>query len=194
MRPAPNRHRRATDAARRGFTLVELMVVVGVVGIGMALVTSSIDSLLPKERLNTGVREMTAVLRDTRSQAIGRGLEFFIEYDLAEERYRRVTPFVLGGGRFDPESDEESERVFGEWSNLPDGVEIESVGMSGEVYTDERVFARFDPRGAASDHQVVLSQPQYENYYTIEVLALTGTFKFHRGIFLREAPNDGDFE
>ena len=77
---------------------------------------------------------------------------------------------------------------------LPDGVEIDSIAISGEIYTQGPVFASFDPRGAASDHQVVLSQPAYENFYTIEVLALTGTFKFHRGSFLREAPDDSDFE
>ena len=71
--------------------------------------------------------------------------------------------------------------------------EFEVVGVAGETYDAGRVFARFDPRGAASDHQVVLKQPAYENYFTIEVMALTGTFKFHRDVFIRSAPEDGDF-
>ena len=191
MRP---RFDTAARVRRGGFTLAELMVVVAIIGLGTVTVSMSFDSFVPKERLNTAVRGMTAVLRETRSQAISRSLEFFVEYDLDEERYRRVTPFVLGGGRFRPDTDDDSERVYGEWERLPDGVEIDSVAIAGQIYTQGPVFASFDPRGAASDHQVVLSQPAYENFYTIEVLALTGTFKFHRGSFLREAPDDSDFE
>lgn len=179
---------------RRGFTLIELMIVMAVIGLGTTLVAQSFDSFVPKERLNTATRTLTAVLRETRSQAISRGLEFFVEYDLDGERYRRVTPFAIGGGRFDKEQDDDSDRAYGEWEALPDGVEFASVAISGQVFDSDVAFVRFDPRGAASDHQVVLSQPAYDNFYTIEILALTGTFQFHRGSFLREAPDDGDFE
>jgi hypothetical protein len=52
---------------------------------------------------------------------------------------------------------------------------------------------RFDPLGAASDHTIVLVQPEYERHYTIEVLALTGLVRFHDGVFQREPPQEGDF-
>ncbi len=170
------------------------MVVAAVIGMGTYIISVSYDAFVPKERLNTAVRTLTAMLRETRSQAISRSLEFFVEYDLDGERYRRVTPFVLGGGRFKEGENEDTERAYGSWMQLPDGVALETVGVAGEVYGTGRVFARFDPRGAASDHQVVLKQPAYENYFTIEVMALTGTFKFHRDVFIREAPDEGDFQ
>jgi prepilin-type N-terminal cleavage/methylation domain-containing protein len=179
---------------RRGFSLVELMVVAAVIGMGTYIISVSYDAFVPKERLNTAVRSLTALLRETRSQAISRSLEFFVEYDLDGERYRRVTPFVLGGGRFDAEVNDDSERAYGNWQRLPDGVEFEVVAIAGETYDAGPVFARFDPRGAASDHQVVLKQPAYGNFFTIEIMALTGTFKFHRNVFIREAPDDGDFQ
>jgi len=178
---------------RRGFSLVELMVVAAVIGMGTYIISISYDAFVPKERLNTAVRSLTALLRETRSQAISRSLEFFVEYDLDGERYRRVTPFVLGGGRFDAEVNDDSERAYGNWQRLPDGVEFEAIAIAGEIYDSGPVFARFDPRGAASDHQIVLKQPAYGNFFTIEIMALTGTFKFHRDVFLREAPDDGDF-
>jgi len=197
LRPA-HRSAGARPGARRrprrgGFSLVELMVVGAVIGLGTYVISVSYDAFVPKERLNTAVRSLTALLRETRSQAISRSLEFFVEYDLDGERYRRVTPFVLGGGRFMEGEDDDADRAYGNWQSLPDGVELATVAVAGEVFESGPVFARFDPRGAASDHQVVLKQPAYGNFFTVEVMALTGTFKFHRDVYIREAPDDGDF-
>lgn len=169
------------------------MLVVAVIGLVTVVITGSLDSLLPKERLNTAVRNLTATLRNARSEAVGRSLEFLVEYDIDGDRYRMVTPFSREGERFDEEEMDDQERFAMQWETLPPGVELISVSITGDTFSDGRCFARFDPRGAASDHQVVLAQLQYENYYTIEVMALTGTFKFHRGIFVRTAPDDGDF-
>ncbi|QDV07137.1 hypothetical protein Poly30_26560 [Planctomycetes bacterium Poly30] len=180
--------------ARAGFTLTEMMLVVAVIALMATVVGGSLDSMLPKERLNTAVRNLTALLRNARSESVGRGLEFYVEYDLDEHRYRMVTPFAKDGTRFIQEEMTEDEQFALAWELLPPGVEFASVAITGEIYADGHCYARFDPRGAASDHQVVLAQPAYDNFYTVEVMALTGTFKFHRGIFTREAPDDGDFD
>ena len=87
---------------RRGFSLVELMVVSAVIGMGTYIISVSYDAFVPKERLNTTVRTLTALLRETRSQAISRSLEFFVEYDLDPERYRRVRPSSWAGGASTP--------------------------------------------------------------------------------------------
>jgi type II secretory pathway pseudopilin PulG len=170
-----------------------MMLVVAVIGLVTVVIGGSLDSLLPKERLNTAVRNLTATLRNARSEAVGRSLEFLIEYDIEGDRYRLVTPFSREGDRFDVEEMDEEERFAMQWNPLPPGVSLISVTITGNSFSDGRCFARFDPRGAASDHQVVLAQLEYDNYYTVEVMALTGTFKFHRGIFVRRAPDDGDF-
>ncbi|MEM8712452.1 MAG: prepilin-type N-terminal cleavage/methylation domain-containing protein [Planctomycetota bacterium] len=187
------RQHAGASSRRKGFSLVEMILVVAVIALLASVVSSSLDTMLPRERLNTAVRNLTAQLRDTRSESVGRSLEFFVEYDIDGNRYRQVTPFARDGERFREGENREEERLSLSWDQLPPGVEIASVTINGETFTDGRVFARFDPRGAASGHQVVLSQPRYENFYTVEVMALTGTFKFHRGIFIREAPDERDF-
>lgn len=185
--------RRGAGANRAGFSLIELMVV-GMILAAMTVVAgSSLDTFLPKQRLSSSVRALTEELRTLRSEAISRSLEYYIEYDLDGERYRRLTPFALQGGVFD-EEDTNLERYATPWTNLPPGVEISAVSVAGVSYGDGMVCSRFNGRGAASGHTVFLSQPKYENTYTIEILALTGTFKFHRGVFERNAPDDGDFE
>lgn len=170
-----------------------MLLVMAVIGTLTAVISGSLDTLLPKERLNTAVRHLTGALRNARSEAVSRSLEFYVEYDLDKHRFRQLTPFSKQGTRFIEEDMEEDERFAMKWNPLPPGVEFATVSITGHEFTNGTCFVRFDPRGAASDHQVVLSQPAYDNFYTIELLALTGSFKFHRGRFTREKPSDGDF-
>jgi type II secretion system protein H len=185
-------------AAKRGFTMVELMVVVAIIGLITTAVTMSIESLLPGERLNSSIRTLAASLMDARSQAISHSLEYRVIYDLEHHRYRMSTPFKVGGGRLDTELDEDydrDDRWYTEWTYLEDGVQFSHVVVAGEVYDSGfgEVYVAFDPLGGASDHSVALTQPLFENLFTIEVLPLTGLIRMHEGYFVREEPQDGDF-
>ena len=87
----------------------------------------------------------------------------------------------------------EGEEGVGIGNPLP-GVELEQVIIAGEEFSEGQVFVRFDPLGAASDHTVILSQPKHNQVFTVEVLALTGLIRLHEGFYLREIPDDGDFD
>lgn len=177
-----------------GFTLVELGVVLMIVGLMTFTVGASFDSLVPGERLNTSVRKLASVLREARSEAFTRNAEFMIEYDLDQNNYRLVTPFLNGGGLFLPGIHHEDERYLSEWNSLRTGVEFGSLVLAGEVFDSGRVLARFDPSGSASDHWVVLTQPKYNSIFTVEVLALTGMIRFHEGNYSRPIPEDSEFD
>ena len=153
--------------ARGGFSLVELLGVMAVIAFMFTVAGVSIDAFVPKERLNTAVRTLTEQLRELRSEAISRNLQYYVEYDLDEHRFRRYTPFSIEGALFREGEDDDEERFVFPWENLPPGVEFAAVDVAGDVRTDGRTFARFDPRGAASDHIVTLYQPRYANYFTV---------------------------
>lgn len=179
-------------------------MVIVVLGIAATMVSMTMDSILPGERLNTSVRRLAAVLQGTRSDAIARNGEFFIEYDLDYEtedgkggaRFRVVTPLRLGGGTMIEATEDADweDRLATPWEPLEPGIDIASVFLAGQQFDQGVVRVRFDPRGASSDHSIVVSQPEFENYFTIEVLALTGVIKFHDGIFFREPPDESNFE
>jgi Tfp pilus assembly protein FimT len=173
-----------------GFTLVELLGVVIVLGLIATLVTVNWQALLPRQQLNSAVRALAAALQGARSDAIARTLEFRVQYDLDDQRYRVQTPFRLGGGI----AVDEDERYSLEWIDLPQSVRFKSVLLAGEEYTSGIVQVSFDPLGSANGHVVVLEQPAYEALYTIEVQALTGLISFREGFGLREAPAPADFE
>jgi general secretion pathway protein H len=177
---------------RRGFTVIELMVVVMIIGLIAGTVAMSMDAMLPRSRLSSEVRALAATLQGARSDAIARNAEFLIEYDLDNEAYRVISPFGLEGGLVGPEAEEEDRLAFS-WHEIEAGVEIASVYIGDAQFHEGQARVRFDPLGAASGHAVVFIQPEYENYYTIEVLALTGLIHFHEGLFSRDPPDEGDF-
>ena len=77
---------------------------------------------------------------------------------------------------------------------LPDGITIEEVSIFGETYSDGIVSVWFNPVGQSTYHTVLLHQATTEGWHTIEVLGLTGLFRFHDSNFRRDVPSDVDFE
>ncbi len=185
----------AHTSARSAFTMVELMVVILVLVLATSIVSLSFEALVPGERLNTSVRNLAGTLAETRSLALSRNMEYFLEYDLDEDRYRLVTNEHVDGGPWIQDSHPEDERVTYGWEDTRPGVELHAVYLAGQFFNDGKVLVRFDPLGAVSDHSIVLGQPEFQNLFTIEMLPLTGLIRFHEGEFLeREMPTDRDFD
>ena len=179
---------------RRGFTIAELAIVIVIIGMMTYTVSVSFEAMVPGERLNSSVRSIAATLREARREATTRNKDFYLLYDLDEHRYRLVTPFLKGGGLFIPGFHAEDDRYRTAWQPLKEGVEFDRVVLSGEMYEVGQVLVRFDPSGSASEHYVVLSQPRYENLFTVEASALTGEIRFHSGLYERPRPEDADFQ
>lgn len=181
---------------RGGFSLVELLAVVVILGLIGGVAVVSWRMMLPNQQLNTAVRALSEVLHGTRSEAIAQSREFQIWYYLDEERYVVRTPYKPGGGRqVRNERPEDLDYVWIHDTSLaPDGLEIASVTVDDEAYYDGVVFVRFDPLGAASNHVIVLYQPQFERYFTIVVHPLTGQIEFIEGEWQEpDPPEEGDF-
>jgi len=176
--------------------MIEVMIVVVIIGVMTITVTTTIESMLPGERLNTSIRNLSADLRSIRSEAISRGVEFRLVYDLDGNRYRWSTPFVLGEGLARQSRDEEWEevdRMESPWQVLPQGVEFSAIYVASQPYSAGQVFVRFDPVGTASEHSVIMAQPQFNSLFTIEVMPLSGLVQMHDGLYQRQEPVDEDF-
>lgn len=170
--------------------MVEMLAVLVILGLIATVVTVSWRAILPKTELHSAVRELADTLQSTRSDSIARNAEFRIEYDLDKHRYRMVTPFKPGGGL----AATQDERLALAWVAFPASVRFQRVIIDGVEYDRGVVYVRFDPLGAASGHTIVLVQKPYDNYYTIEVQALTGLCDYHEGLFTRDIPKEADFQ
>lgn len=180
----------AARRARAGFSMIEMLAVLVILGLIATIVSVNWRAILPRTELHSSVRTLASTLLGIRSEAIARNALFKVEYDLDKHRYRVNTPFRQGGGL----AATEEERLAQAWIPLPDSVRFHNVQIDGVEYEDGLVFVRFDPLGAASGHVIALVQQPYKTFYTIEVQALTGLIDYHEGLFVREPPKESDFE
>ena len=183
-----------------GFTLVELMVVVVILGLTISVTSVNYQRVIPRAKLNKTVRTLSNVLQSTRSEAITRNHEYRVIYDLDEHRFWVETPFKKGGGLAmaripgEEDPDDVTERMLTSVTKLDSGVEFSQLTIDDETYSDGQCYVRFDPGGSSSAHTVSLYHAVTDRYYTVEVLALTGLIRFHDGEFLRDQISDSEFD
>jgi prepilin-type N-terminal cleavage/methylation domain-containing protein len=138
--------RRTTEAAAaRGFTLIEVMAVMALLGILLLFIPPNLDSFGDRSRLESAANSVSSLLTAAREIAIIDGHETLVQYELAGDTKdrektgrmrlvvsarKRDTPHGLepeGTRRSwleeDPEEPEE-EWLETEWRTLPKGVQL----------------------------------------------------------------------
>lgn len=173
--------------------MAELSVVLVIVGLIGTSAVLNWKALLPSQKLQSAVRKLSDVMHECRSESISRNRVFELYYDLENNRYWTKTPYRQDGGGL-VRSEEEKSLVVNDTPLDEHDIEIVSVTIDDETYTDGTVFVRFQPLGASSSHLVVLHQPLLESYFTIEMMPLTGDMRFHDGVFERVPADDKDFD
>ncbi|KFN47222.1 type II secretion system protein XpsH [Arenimonas metalli] len=142
----------------RGFSLVELVVVMVLIAALAALGLGAIGSGLPGQQLRGAAKELAAELRFTRAQAIATGREQVFRIDVGEKRWQ-------GAGERSGE--------------LPADIALEVTGAREELETPQVVAIRFFPEGAATGGRLVLRNG--EAAWRVDVAWLTGEVRLRRG-------------
>ena len=70
----------------RGFTLIELIVVMTILGLALALALPALQRAFPWVELNNAARTTMTALRETRGRAIGSNREIVLYFDLSARR------------------------------------------------------------------------------------------------------------
>jgi prepilin-type N-terminal cleavage/methylation domain-containing protein len=78
---------------RGGFTLIELIAVVVIMGLIAMVTVTRLDFLVPKYRLRGAAREVGSLLGLGKAHAASNGKDVFFEVDLARGAYWLLAPF-----------------------------------------------------------------------------------------------------
>ena len=109
----------------KGYTLIELMVVVGIISLLLGLSLNGLYNLIQWNKLNTAAALLSSELKNTQSRAFYEGVWYKIEFQPTYERYK----------------------IFKE-TELERKVQLENIDLFHTNFTDNRV--RFLPSGSPS--------------------------------------------
>lgn len=123
---------------RRGITLIELIIVMVIIGIGATLMAPGISSWLPRYRLRNATREVASALRLAQLKAISTNTTYRVSFDATAGNF--ILQYQDSGGGF--VNDDAA-------GSLPPGVRIHNINFAGNG-------ADFFPNAMATAGDVVL--------------------------------------
>lgn len=109
--------------SQRGFSLIELMVVLGVATILLAMAAPSFGSLIQRERMTSTVNDFLAALSLTRSEAIQRGGRV----DLVPDEGGWASGWVVFVDGNDNQKPDAGENVIFRHGPVPAGMTVQAV-------------------------------------------------------------------
>ncbi len=107
----------------KGYTLIELAVVVILLGLIFTIATPRIRESLFRDNLKGAIRQIVGLITELRDEAIREHKEFFLHFDLESSRFWYDSPSM---------TEEERARVAADASPLPGEVRIMDVWFSGK--------------------------------------------------------------
>lgn len=134
----------------RGFTLVELLVVLVVIGLVMAAVPMALQRGAPGLEARLAAREVAAVLRGARSEAILEGREVAVAFDTDAGAY----------------AIDDSE----DWRALPERVRLQVETARSEVRDDAVAGVRFFADGSATGGRISVMREAHSYHVMLDWL------------------------
>jgi general secretion pathway protein H len=135
----------------RGFTLLEMLAVILLIGIAAAAVSISVTQGLASARINAASSELAGALRATRAQAIVRGQEQHFDVDTRADTYRDIKQNDV---------------------RLPKGVRLSITSAQDDQPNDHTGRIRFFPDGSSTGGRITLQSGKRQ--WHVNVSWLTG--------------------
>ena len=142
----------------RGFTLVEILVVVVLIALAVTLGTTMISGGLTGARVKAASRDLVAALRYTRGQAIVKREQKTLTIDVEQRRYRAP-------GKA--------------WVELPKDMTMKLFTARSELEEEGVGRIRFFPDGSSTGGHVDLMRE--DAVWRVEVMWLTGAVSVREG-------------
>lgn len=164
-----------------GFTLLELVVVLLIIGVMTALVTPRLIGSWTKMNLKSSAQKISSSLRYARSLAVSEQITYHAVFDLEKNGLfiKAEKPIYNDDNDLQDENDStetdnsQTEKPRSESYFLPDGVHIEKVMIGNDEIDSGEFEIAFYPAGKSSGGRVILIDEK-ERRLQISVDFITG--------------------
>jgi len=155
---------------RRGFSLIELILVLILIGLSVALVSPSLSRFSQRIELKTTAQKISGILRYFRNESIQKGKVYQVLFD-PDQREVRVQAVDEEGetGEENPDHPERFQKRY----LLPQGIQMKEVKIPTPQYPAGLPAIEFYPNGGSNGGSLLL-ETQEPKGYRIRVHFLTG--------------------
>ncbi len=158
----------------RGFSLIEILVALVLLGLSLGLAAPSLSHLLRTVELKGAAQKLSAILRNCRSEAIHRVEVYRVLFNPQSRQIRVQGVESTRGG------DEEKEASVSERTYvLPEGIQMKGDPSASASSATELPPIEFYPNGGSNGGRIFLASPDRVGY-RIDVHFLTGSVTVKR--------------
>lgn len=161
--------------ADHGFTLVELMVTLAILGIMVGIAIPSVLAWMPAANLRDAAYDVKGAMIRARSAAVNEGLEFRVIFNATDKTYSMERGNLSSGATI-------WTSVFGPYA-LPNGIDLASTSVEIEKDGSDP-FVRFQPNGGVNTNVDALDltlQNGNSDTYLVTVTRRTGHVELTKG-------------
>jgi type IV fimbrial biogenesis protein FimT len=172
--------------AERGFTLVEVMIVIAVIGIMTGLMAPSLLGALPGMRASGAARDVLSDMRLARTMAVDKGVPAIVDFDAPASTHYRVYLDRDGDGTYTTGTDTMIREVTltdeykgvalksNDGSAPADGVDLDGVGSNSITF---RTNGSANGSGAAYVMPAADAGGRSDRNRRVRVVAATGNVR-----------------
>ncbi len=163
----------------KGFSLMEVVIVLTILVLSISLVTSSLSNLSRTIELKAAAKKVSGILRYYRSEAINKGSVYQVLFD-SESRAVKVQSISLAEPADEKEAEEKkggegAKTLYG----LPEGVQMKELDFPSPEYPCDLPVVEFYPNGGSNGGSVLINSPERKGY-RIKVHFLTGMVEIEK--------------
>ena len=160
----------------KGFSLVELMVVLILISLTIALVAPSLSRFSRTVELKGAAKKVSTILRYCRSEAVNKGQVYQALFD-SNSREVRVQSLALKEEKDEKRKGKISEKTY----SLPQGIQMKEVDNPSSQSPSDSPLIEFYPNGGSNGGTILLDS-QDRIGYKIKVDFMTGMVKVEKGL------------